>query len=73
MPLRGTLGQAAERRPTGKMLRRRKMLGIAPRDAPQRPVHYYPDALTGRFVRRRFDYGLILSQLHQFDFDLDTN
>jgi hypothetical protein len=26
-----------------------------------------------RFVRRRFDYGLILSQLHQFDFDLDTN
>jgi hypothetical protein len=24
------LGRAAERRPTGKMLRRRKMLGIAP-------------------------------------------
>jgi len=24
------LGRAAERRPTGKMIRRRKMLGIAP-------------------------------------------
>ena len=28
---------------------------------------------TALFVSRRFDYGLILSQLHQFEFDLDTN
>jgi len=36
------LGRAAERRPTGKMLRRRKMLGIAP-ESP---------ASGARFVRR---------------------
>jgi hypothetical protein len=29
-PVKLALGRAAERRPTGKMLRRRKMLGIAP-------------------------------------------
>ena len=30
--------------------------------------------LTLLFIgRRRFNYGMILSQLHQFDFDLDTN
>ena len=37
------LGRAAERRPTGKMLRRRKMLGIAP-DSP---------ASGARFVGQR--------------------
>ena len=37
------LGRAAERRPTGKMLRRRKRLGIAP-ESP---------ASGARFVRRR--------------------
>jgi len=31
-------GRAAERRPIEKMLRRRKRLGIAPREAPQRRV-----------------------------------
>jgi hypothetical protein len=45
MPLRGTLGWAAERRPTGKMLRHRKRLGIAPRKAPQRRMH----VLLGEF------------------------
>jgi hypothetical protein len=38
------LGRAAERRPTGKMLRRRKMLGIAP-ESP---------ASGARFVGLRF-------------------
>ena len=39
------LGRAAERRPTGKMLRRRKMLGIAP-ESP---------ASGARFVGRFFE------------------
>ena len=38
------LGRAAERRPTGKMLRRRKMLGIAP-DSPASGARF-----VGRFL-----------------------
>jgi hypothetical protein len=50
MPQRGTLGRATERRPIGKMLRRRKMLGIAP-DSP---------ASGARFVGQFFDLQRIL-------------
>ena len=57
------LGRGRRSRPARKMIRRGKLLGIAPDST----------ASGARFVRRRFDYGLILSQLHQFDFDLDTN
>jgi len=41
MPLRGTSGQAAGRRPSGKMIRRRKLPDAkrAAREAPQRRVH----------------------------------
>ena len=51
------LGRAAGRRPTGKMLRRRKMLGIAP-ESP---------ASGARFVRPRFIFqkaNLINDSLH---------
>ena len=52
------LGRAAERRPTGKMLRRREMLGIAP-ESP---------ASGARFVRRvykiiTFTLGVIQSEI----------
>jgi len=49
------LGRAAERRPTGKMIRRRKMLGIAP-ESPASGARFVGQFLTLRLFS--------LSQMH---------
>jgi len=51
------LGRAAERRQTGKMIRRRKKLGIAP-ESP---------ASGARFVRRFFYYTRLFAQNRQYN------
>jgi len=45
-------GRAAERRPTGKMLRRRKMLGIAP-ESPASGARF-----VGQFLQDDFEFEL---------------